>query len=172
MKIIKQESKYSEENSGAGMSPATAGRTAVRFILPAQGCLPRLRDGRLSGLFCWCRAVQNVQMWCPKCLTVVLNDTPTCRSRAREKSGAIGSQNGNRKVRIQLQRSDILIAGVGCPEWRVVLRHNRDRETVTTEGNPPRLMSRMRLLAVQNVQNGKVRMKAGKSEYSSKGATY
>jgi hypothetical protein len=31
---------------------------------------------------------------------------------------------------------------------------------------------RMRLLAVQNVQNGKVRMKTENSEFSSSGATY
>jgi hypothetical protein len=98
-------------------------------------------------------SVQNEGIGCPKC--------PKWES-----------QNENRKFRIQLQRSDILIAGIGCPEWRVALRRNRDRKTVATAGNSPRLMSRMRLLAVQNVQNGKVRMKTGNSEFSSSGATY
>jgi len=27
--------------------------------------------------------------------------------------------------------------GNGCPKWRVMLRHNRDRKTVATERNPP-----------------------------------
>jgi hypothetical protein len=41
--------------------------------------------------------VQNEVIGCPKC--------PKWES-----------QNKNRKFRIQLQRSDILIAGVGCPK--------------------------------------------------------
>ena len=41
---------------------------------PSKGCLPRLRDGRLSGLFCWRRDVQNGEArscgsgkFCPAC---------------------------------------------------------------------------------------------------------
>jgi hypothetical protein len=103
-----------------------------------------------------------------KSKSIVLNDTPKCRSwRKTIESGKweikkqeIRWQNENRQFRIQLQRSDILIAGVGCPEWFCCSAVRTGR------------LSRMRLLAVQNVQNGKVRMKTGNSEFSSRGATY
>ncbi len=150
-------------SAGAGMSPATAGRTAVRFILLVQGC-PKCADV-VSKMFNRCaqrhsnvsesgkREVRSHREseWKPESQNTApeerhinsrsrLSRMEGCApsqpgsgngyhrgqpSKADVQNEVIGcpkcpkweSQNESRKVRIQLQRSDILIAGVGCPKW-------------------------------------------------------
>ena len=57
---------------------------------------------------------------------IELNDTPISRNADGDPVDYAGRMGRNR-----------------CPEWRVMLRHNRDRKTVATEGNPPRPVSGM-----------------------------
>jgi len=63
---------------------------------------------------------------------VMLNDTPISRSADGCPVDYAGRMGGNR-----------------CPEWRVMLRHNRDRKTVATESNPPRPVSGMSRMLIQ-----------------------
>ena len=78
-----------------------------------------------------------------------LNDTPKCRSEEARECGSV-------------------------PRLRVPRMRERKSKSIVLNRSPKcrSRLSRMRLLAVQNVQNGKVRIKTGKSEYSSSGATY
>ncbi|MFA6104853.1 MAG: hypothetical protein WC721_21890 [Victivallaceae bacterium] len=112
-------------------SPKRRSRTVVRRVMLAAWAKQSLFNDTPK---CRSRTVVRRVMLAAWAKQSLFNDTPKCRSR------------GKREKRKALCSTTLQSVGVGCPKWRVMLCHNRDLKM----GNPPRMVSRMRLLAVQN----------------------